>query len=77
MTRQAMRGDEGVEELLHRRLAEILPLIRGDSANDAIAVAVAVEHSFGIVLSDDELDPEHLCDPGSLAATVRKHSAGC
>lgn len=69
-------GVQEVEEPLRHRLAEILPLIKGGSANDAIAIAVAVEHSFGIVLTDNELDPEHLCDPDSLEATVRRHLAG-
>lgn len=64
-----------VEEEWSRRLAEMLPLLRGNSVSDAISVAVAVEHSFGIVLADDELTPERLCDAQSLTVTVSRHLA--
>jgi len=64
-----------VEQEWSRRLAEMLPLLRGNSVSDAISVAIAVEHSFGIVLADDELTPERLCDAQSLTATVSRHLA--
>jgi hypothetical protein len=55
---------------VQRRLAELDSLAHGDSVSDAVAVAIAVEHSFGIVLADDDIIPERLCSPEALAQTV-------
>ena len=57
---------------VQRRLAELDSLAHGDSVPDAVAVAIAVEHSFGIVLADDDITPERLCSPEALARTVSR-----
>jgi hypothetical protein len=37
-----------------------------------VAVAIAVEHCFGIVLADDDITPERLCSAEALARTVSR-----
>lgn len=59
-----------------QRLAELAPLARGGTVLDAIAVAIAVEDSFGFVLDDDDITPERLCSPPALAATVAQYLGG-
>lgn len=54
-------------------LEELEPLANGESVIDALAVAIAVEDTFGIVLSDADLAPEHLCSPAALGATVNRY----
>lgn len=66
-----------MDALASGRLAEILPLARGDTVPDAIAVAVAVEHSLGVVLMDDDVSPERLCTPDALTDTVIRYLDGC
>lgn len=61
---------------MQNRLTELAPLARGDTVLDAIAVAIAVEGCFGIVLVDDDIDPEHLCSPEALAGTVARYLDG-
>lgn len=56
-----------------RRLDELTPLVHGDSSLDALAVAIAVEDSLGVVLSDEDLVPERLCAPAALRATVLRY----
>lgn len=59
-----------------RLLKELELIAEGDSVIDALAVAIAVEDIFGIVLSDADLAPEHLCSPDALAATVNRCLGG-
>jgi hypothetical protein len=70
--------DDGVVvgESVEERLTELAPLVRGDTVLDAIAVAIAVESSFGIVLADDDIVPERLCSPAALASTVSRYLDG-
>lgn len=65
-----------MDESTRGRLAEVLHLAHGDTVPDAIAVAVAVEHSFAVVLADDDIDPEHLCHPDTLTDTVIRYVDG-
>jgi hypothetical protein len=67
--------DEGqlVHESVLRRLAELTPLAQGDTVLDAVAVAIAVESSFDIVLADDDIVPERLCSRDALADTVGRY----
>ena len=61
---------------VQRRLMELAPLARGDSVLDAVAIAIAVESSFDIVLADDDIVPERLCSPDALATTVARYLEG-
>ena len=63
-------------ESVQRLLGELAPLVRGDTVLDALAVAIAVEDSFGIVLADDDIAPERLCSPDALAGTVSRYLDG-
>ena len=65
-----------MRDSVQQRLTELAPLVRGDTVLDAIAVAIAVESSFDIVLTDDDITPERLCSPDSLAATVARYVDG-
>lgn len=71
-----VEGRRGGNESVERRLAEIAPLVGGDTVLDAIAVALAVEDTFGIVLDDADLTPERLCTPAALAAVVNDYLDG-
>ncbi len=55
-----------------RRLSELTPLAQGDGVLDAVAIAIAVEDSFAIVLDDADMTPSRLCSPAALAATVER-----
>jgi hypothetical protein len=63
-------------ESVQRRLGELAPLVRGETVLDALAVAIAVEDSFGIRLTDDDIVPDRLCSPDALAATVARYLDG-
>jgi hypothetical protein len=65
-----------VNEPARQRLAELSALACGDELLDAIALAIAVEHSFGVVLADDDITPGHLCSPPALEATVARYMGG-
>lgn len=56
-----------------RRLDELTLLAYGESLLDALAVAIAVEDSLGVVLSDADLAPERLCSPETLRATLDRY----
>jgi hypothetical protein len=70
--------DDGmvVGESVEGRLTELAPLVRGDTVLDAIAIAIAVESSFGIVLADEDIVPEQLCSPEALIGTVSRYLDG-
>lgn len=41
-----------------------------DPALEAVRVALLVEDAFGITLSDGQIDPAVLCDPGSRRTLI-------
>lgn len=65
-----------MDELTRSRIAEILPLARGDSVPDAVAVAIAVEQCFGVVLADADIGPECLCTRDALINTLIRYVDG-
>lgn len=55
-------------------LAELpLPISGDDPELAAIEIAIAVEESFGIRLSDGEMTAEHLGTASAVAAVVARH----
>jgi hypothetical protein len=62
-----------MDEAAQRLLAELSPLARGGTVLDAVAVAVAVEDSFHIVLADQDIKPDALCSPEALAGTLARY----
>jgi hypothetical protein len=61
---------------LQRRLDELAPLARGETLLDALAIAIAVEESFGITLADSDITPEFLCSPSALTSTILRCVGG-
>lgn len=63
--RQAeLQLDRLLAEFAHQRTAT------GDADLDALRTAILVEDTFGIVLSDEQLDPSVLGDPAALRALL-------
>jgi len=53
------------------RLTELQPLFDADEAPDPVAVAIAVEDAWGIVLTDDQI--ESLTSMDAVAAVLHDH----
>lgn len=56
--------DRLLSELAHQRTES------DDPELDALRTAILVEDTFGIVLSDEQLDPSVLSDPAALRALL-------
>lgn len=63
------------DEALEERLTELVPLLDNavHTELEAIALAIAVEDSFDIVLSDDEISPSRLRSVDSIRALIQEH----
>lgn len=63
------------EAFRSRRLDELEVIVEGATLLDALAVAIAVEDSLGVVLHDEDISAERLCDRQALRVTVERRLA--
>jgi len=47
-----------------------------DPALEAVRTAILLEDSLGVVLTDDDIDPQALGDPDAVAALVERRRRG-